>query len=100
MEQYDFYSGNQVGTAAGEGKRGIVYRQPLTPILKNFDRGPLGGFTTFDLSAGYRANELVSLVMGITNLTNIEQQEFVGCPPIGRLISFEIKIHVPNASRQ
>jgi iron complex outermembrane receptor protein len=100
VQQYDFYSGNQIGTAAGKGTWGVVLRPPLPPLPKNFDRGPLGGFTTFDLSAGYKASELVSLVMGITNLTNIEQQEFVGCPPIGRLISFEVKIHVPNASRK
>jgi hypothetical protein len=53
-EQYDFYSGNQIGNAAGEGNRGIVYRGNLPPILKNFDWRPLGGFAIIDLNAGYK----------------------------------------------
>jgi outer membrane receptor for ferrienterochelin and colicins len=35
--------------------------------------------------------------MGIYNLFNTKQIEFVGSPSIGRLISFELKVHVPNS---
>ena len=69
------------------------------PYIKNFDWGPLGGFTTIDLSAGYRPNQMIRLNMGITNLFNAKQLEFVGSPYIGRLISVELKIHVPNGSK-
>jgi outer membrane receptor for ferrienterochelin and colicins len=98
VEQYNFYSGSQIGTEAGEGKRGIIMRPPpLPPLLKNFDWGPLGDFVSVDLSAGYKFNEMVSLNMGITNLFNTRQIEFVGSPSIGRLFMFELKVHVPNS---
>lgn len=96
VQQYDFYSGSQIGTEAGKGRRGQVPRPPLPPIVKNFDWGPLGGFTTIDLSAGYQLNQMVQLNMSITNLLNTNQIEFVGSPSIGRLIMFELKVHVPN----
>lgn len=102
VQEYDMYSGNQIGTAAGEGKRGLVYGG-INPInnqprnyVKNFDWGALGGFTTFDISAGYRFNQMVSLGAGISNLFNTEQREFVGSPSIGRLFSIELKAHIPN----
>jgi len=56
----------------------------------------LGGFTIIDLSAGYKLNNMINLNMGITNLFNANQLEFVGSPYIGRLISVELKVHVPN----
>ena len=101
VQQYDFYSGVQIGTEAGEGKRGKVYggiapNGQTRNYLKDFDWGPLGGFTTIDLSAGYRLNQFLQLNMGITNLFDTEQIEFVGSPSIGRLINFELKVHVPN----
>jgi iron complex outermembrane receptor protein len=105
VQQYDFYSGVQIGTEAGQGKRGIVYGgigpngQPRY-YPKNFDWGPLGGFTTIDLSAGYKINQMVQLNMGITNLFDTDQIEFVGSPSIGRLIMFELKVHVPNKKDQ
>ena len=103
VEQYDFYSASQIGTEAGRGSRGKVYAlvndQPRY-YFKNFDWGPLGGFTTVDLSAGYKFNELVSVNMGISNLFDTRQIEFVGSPSIGRLIMFELKVHVPNRQKK
>ena len=73
----------------------------VSPIIfKNFDWGPLGGFTTIDLSAGYKVNKMVHINMGITNLFDTKQIEFVGSPSIGRLIMFELKVHVPNSSKE
>ena len=102
VAQYDFYSGNQISTAAGEGKRGVVYGGEAPDglprnYLKNFDWGPLGGFTTIDLSAGYKVNQMLQLNMGITNLFDTDQNEFVGSPSIGRLIMLELRVHVPNS---
>ena len=103
VPQYEFYSGTQIGTEAGKGSRGKVYGgiNPLNGqpryYFKNFDWGPLGDFTTFDLNAGYKFNEMLSVNMGVTNLFNTRQIEFVGSPSIGRLIMFELKVHVPNS---
>lgn len=96
VQQYDFYSANQIGTEAGKGKRGIITRPGLPPLLKNFDWGPLGGFTTVDISAGYQFNQMIRLNMGVTNLFNTRQIEFVGSPSIGRLFMFELKAEVPH----
>ena len=100
FESYDFYSGEQIGTKAGEGKRGIVERGNLPPLAKNFDWGALGGFITFDVTAGYKFNKLVIVGIGITNLFDIEQREFIGSPSIGRLIAFELKMQLPNSSKK
>ena len=94
--QYDFYSGNQISTAAGEGKRGFVQGPHGVPYLKNFDWGPLGGSAIIDISAGYKINSMMSVGMNITNLFDSGQREFAGSPTIGRLIMFELKMHVPN----
>jgi len=64
-------------------------------INKNFDWGPLGGFISFDVNAGYRINRMLSLNMNITNLLNTRQVEALGSPTIGRLIMFELKVHIP-----
>lgn len=97
VEQYDFYTGNQVGTATGEGKRGQIDQGPgRPPLLVNFDRGPLGGFTSIDVNMSYVINKMTNLNIGVSNLFNTHQQEFVGCPSIGRLIMAEVRVHLPT----
>ncbi len=103
VQEYNLYSGSQIGTKAGEGKRGIIDRginpatgTPRTPLIKNFDHGALGGFTTFDISAGYRFTEFYSVGVGMSNIFDTEQKEFVGSPSIGRLYSIELKATLPS----
>ena len=105
VQQYDLYSGNQIATAAGKGKRGLVYGG-INPInnqprnyVKNFNWGALGGFTSVDISAGVKLNPMLSLGAGVSNLFNVEQREFVGSPSISRLFSIELKAHIPNNSK-
>ena len=102
VEKYNMYSGNQISTEAGKGKRGIVYggtnplnNQPRN-YIKNFDWGNLGGFTTCDLNTGFNLNETFSIGVGVINLFNTEQREFVGSPTIERIFSFELKTHISN----
>ncbi len=83
VQKYDFYSGNQVGSADGAGTR--------TPP-KNFNYGPLGGFTTFNLGAEYRWSTNVLFNFDMTNVFNTRQIEFVGSPSIGRLAMASIKV--------
>ena len=105
VQQFDMYSGSQVATAAGEGKRGLVYGgiNPLTSApryyTKNYDWGPLGGFTSIDISTGYQFNKMLSIGAGISNLFDTKQKEFVGSPSIGRLFSVELKAHIPNSKK-
>ena len=106
LDKYDFYSGNQIGTEAGEGSRGRVISaiNPSTsaPVisLRNYDHGALGGFTTIDIDAGYKLNKMLSLGAGVSNLFNTTQREFVGSPSIGRLFSVELKAFIPNTSKK
>lgn len=105
IQSYDFYSGNQIGTASGKGRRGVVDGgiNPVTNepriYLKNFDYGPLGGFTSVDLTAGYKLSENLKLGIGITNLFNVHQLEFVGSPSISRLISAELSLQLPGGKK-
>jgi iron complex outermembrane receptor protein len=102
VKKFDMYSGSQIGTSAGEGKRGSVYGgiNPLNNqprfYAKNFDWGALGGFTSVDISAGFKLNSMLNLGAGVSNLFNTTQREFVGSPSIGRLFSVELKAHIPN----
>ena len=102
VQKFDMYSGSQIGTSAGEGKRGIVYGG-INPInnqprnyVKNYNWGALGGFTSVDLSTGFKLNSMLNLGAGVSNLFNTTQREFVGSPSIGRLFSVELKAHIPN----
>lgn len=85
VQQYDFYSGNQIGTEAGEGTR-------VPP--KNYNHGPLGGFGTFDFNAEYRYNKNVSFNFNATNIFNTKQIEFVGSPSIGRLAMVSVNLNI------
>ncbi|PTX41482.1 iron complex outermembrane receptor protein [Christiangramia gaetbulicola] len=83
VQEYDFYSGNQVGSSIGAGTR--------TPP-NNFNYGPLGGFTTFNFGAEYLYSKNVVFNFNMTNIFNTRQIEFVGSPSIGRLAMASIKI--------
>ncbi len=90
VQQYDFYSGMQIGTSEGEGMKGEVYGN--SAVNYNFDWGPLGGFLSFDFSAGFSFNSSISANLNITNVFNSRQIEFVGSPSIGRLIMAEVRV--------
>jgi len=104
VQQYDFYIGFQIGTEGGKGSRGRVkWINSAGQTLyynRNFDWGPLGGFITIDLSAGYKINQMMSVNLSITNLFDTEQREFVGTSTIKRLILAELRVHVPNKNRK
>ena len=84
VQKYDFYSGNQVGSDQGAGTR-------TSP--KNFNYGPLGGFSTFNFGAEYRWSKNACFNFNMTNIFNSRQIEFVGSPSIGRLAMASIKVN-------
>lgn len=90
VPEYDFISGQQRATAeeAGSRRQGALY-----------DYGPLGGFTTVDVSASYKLNDIFQIGGSVSNLFDTDQREFVGSPIIGRLINFELKISLPPISK-
>lgn len=84
VQEYEFFSGSQVGSAEGAGTR--------TPP-KNFNYGPLGGFTTYNFGAEYRWNHNLLINFNMTNIFNSRQIEFVGSPSIGRLAMVSLKVY-------
>jgi outer membrane receptor for ferrienterochelin and colicins len=96
VQAYNYYSSFQI---ASETIPGAVYRG--MPIVEDalsgdaWNYGPLGGFVSFDISAGYRINKMFRLSGQVTNLFNTEQREFTAAPPTGRLFSLELRVDLP-----
>ncbi|MGI8600627.1 MAG: TonB-dependent receptor [Chitinophagaceae bacterium] len=95
VEEYDFYSGFQISTKAGEGKWGAITTPGGVRYPKNFNWGPLGG-TTVDLRGGYHLNDIVSITFGITNVFDAKVREFAGSSYIRRLYQAQVRVNVPN----
>jgi iron complex outermembrane receptor protein len=81
IDKYDFISGRHRATQA----------RRLPGANQFVDRGPLGGFETFDLNLSYAMQSGVTVNLGVTNLFDAELREMVGSPSIRRLITGEIK---------
>ena len=91
VQAYDFYSGINVAAAAN----------PTLGVKENarygrtWNYGPLGGFTTVDISAGYHLNSYLTASAQVVNLFDTKMREFVASPFIGRLYSAELKVMLP-----
>jgi outer membrane receptor for ferrienterochelin and colicins len=100
VQEFNYFSSFQIAseTIPGENYRGM-------PIIEgarsgdSFNYGPLGGFVTFDVSAGYRINEMFRVSGQVTNLFDTEMREFTAAPPTGRLFSLELRVDLPAISR-
>jgi outer membrane receptor for ferrienterochelin and colicins len=93
VEEYDFFSGINV---AARTNRDLIYNgSPVVQgerVGRDFNNGPLGGFVSVDLSLGYRVNPLFTVAGHVSNLFDSELREFVASPPIGRLVSAELRV--------
>ena len=91
VQAYDFYSGINVAAAAN----------PTLGVRENarfgrtYNYGPLGGFITVDVSAGYRLSSYLTASAQVVNLFDTKMREFVASPFIGRLYSAELKVMLP-----
>ncbi|TRZ43782.1 TonB-dependent receptor [Robertkochia solimangrovi] len=94
VQEYNYFSSFQI---ASETLPGYTYRG--VPIVENapsgdsFNYGPLGGFATVDLNAGYRFSKTFSLGVAITNLFNQDLREFTASPPTRGLYLLETKFN-------
>ena len=113
VSQYTFISGvHYAGPAlVGQqlGNRAIYGRNPTLPVqpvatLPNFNpalssfrvnNGPLGGFTTVDLTIGYNILDNLTISVAASNLFDVEQREMVASPAIRRLIIGEVRYTIP-----
>jgi outer membrane receptor for ferrienterochelin and colicins len=62
---------------------------------RTWNYGPLGGYTTVDVSAGYRLSSYLTASAQVVNLFDTKMREFVASPFIGRLYSVELKVNLP-----
>lgn len=95
VEEYNYFSSFQI---ASETLPGFTYRG--TPIIEDarstdaYNYGPLGGYLTVDLNAGYNINELFTISANVTNLFDTELREFTAAPPTGRLFAVELRVNL------
>ena len=91
VQAYDFYSGINVAAKANS-TLGVVENARYN---RTWNYGPLGGFTTVDVSAGYRLSTYLTASAQVVNLFDTKMREFVASPFIGRLYSAELKVMIP-----
>lgn len=105
VQAYNYYSSFQIASETLRDENGEYLMYRGMPIIEDalsgdaWNYGPLGGFVTFDVSAGYRINEMFRVSGQVTNLFNTEMREFTAAPPTGRLFSLELRIDLPAISK-
>ena len=91
VQAYDFYSGINVAASAN-AELGV---RENARFGRTWNYGPLGGFTTVDVSAGYRLSSYLTASAQVVNVFDTKMREFVASPFIGRLYSAELKVMIP-----
>ncbi len=89
VAQYDFVSGVHFAGTYGQNTRPLALGNFL------FNRGPLGGFTSIDLSVGYKVLSNLTISVSATNLLDTVQREMVASPAIPRFILGEARFDIP-----
>lgn len=101
VQAYDYFSSFQIASQTHEG---LTYRG--VPIVEDarsadtYNYGPLGGFVTVDLSAGYRINEKFTVSAAANNLFNQELREFTASAPTRGLYTLELKVNLPALGKK
>ncbi len=83
--EYEFESGKWKATSKGIG----TSTSGTNPYYLN--SGPLGGFLLVDVTTSYSISDNLNLQLNIENLFDIDANQMVGSPSIGRLIIIELK---------
>jgi iron complex outermembrane receptor protein len=89
VSAFDFVSGVHFAGAFAQGRRPTE----LGGFL--FNRGQLGGFTSVDLSVGYKILDNLTVSISATNLLDTVQREMVASPTIPRFILGEVRYDIP-----
>ena len=74
---------------------GLVGVRENARFGRTYNYGPLGGFTTVDVSAGYRLSSYLTASAQVVTLFDTKMREFMASPFIGRLYSAELKVMLP-----
>ncbi|MEM1327128.1 MAG: TonB-dependent receptor [Bacteroidota bacterium] len=101
VEEYDYFSSFQIASRTYED---LTYRG--VPIVENarsadtFNFGPLGGFVTFDVSLGYRINDIFTISAAASNLFNQDLREFTASAPTRGLYTLEFRVNLPAIGKE
>ncbi len=98
VSEYSFVSGRHFASEEQEGQR-VILTTAGGPVAFNYNYGPLGGFVTTSVSAGYRLSPMLSLGASVTNLFGVEQREFVGAAPTPRFFTATLRADLPSLGR-
>ncbi len=98
VSEYSFVSGRHFASDQQEGER-VILPTAGGPVAFNYNYGPLGGFVTTSISAGYRISPMLSLGASVTNLFGVEQREFVGAAPTPRFFTATLRTDLPAFGR-
>ncbi len=92
VSEYDFVSGVHFAGKEQQGRR-VILQTPGGPVAFNYNYGPLGGFVTVGLLAGYRHGP-ATFSLAVDNLLNTEQREFVASPPFPRFVTASLTLNL------
>lgn len=101
VQEYDYFSSFQI---ASRSYPDLLYRG--VPIIEDarsadtYNYGPLGGFVTFDVSLGYRVNELFTVSASAVNLFNQDLREFTASAPTRGLYTLELRLNLPAITKK
>ena len=98
VSEYSFVSGRHFASDQQQGER-VILGTAGGPVAFNYNYGPLGGFVTTSVSAGYRFSPMFSLGASVTNLFGVEQREFVGAAPTPRFFTATLRADLPAFGR-
>lgn len=98
VSEYSFVSGRHFASDENVGER-VILATPGGPVAFNYNYGPLGGFVTADVSAGYQLSPALQVGASVTNLFGVEQREFVGSPPTPTFVTASLKTTLPAFGR-
>lgn len=95
VSEYTFVSGRHFASDQQEGQR-VLLPLPNDAVAPfNYNYGPLGGFITTSVSAGYQVTDALSLGLSVTNLFGVEQREFVAAAPTPRFFQATLRTDLP-----
>lgn len=92
VEAYDYFSSFQIAAETQD----LTYRG--VPVVEDargadsYNYGPLGGFVSVDVGAGYKVNDHLRFSVQATNLFDTEYREFTASPFVGRLFSANMRV--------
>ena len=100
VQEYNYYNGLLIASESKDYPylAGFPNIQEDSVVITNgvlggyFNRGPLGGFLSVNVNAGYDVLDWLAINGSVSNLFDSEQRDIAGTPIIGRLYKVGVKL--------